>query len=76
MMPACGRSVADLAAGLEDVGEARAAGDGAFAGSLDDGAVGERIAEGDAELDDVGTGIDGGDGHVARAASEGSPAVR
>ena len=58
--------LADVEAGLEDVGEARAAGDGAFAGALDDGAVGERVAEWDAELDDVGAGVDGGDGHVAR----------
>ncbi len=50
---------------LEDVGQADAAGNRAFAGALDDGAVGEGVAEGDAELDHVGAGVDGGEGDGA-----------
>ncbi len=64
-MPALRAGVANLAADAKDVGESRAFGDGALAGALDDGAVGEWVAERDAKLDDVGAGVDGGDGHVA-----------
>ena len=63
--------VADLAADAEDVLETRAAGDGAFGGALDHGAVGEWITERHAELDDVRASVDGGDGHVTRGGEVG-----
>ena len=65
MSPACGRAARSSLCEREDVGEAGAVGDGALAGALDDGAVGEGIGERDAELEDVGAGVDGGERDVA-----------
>ena len=45
--------------------------DGALAGALDDGAVGEGIAEWDAEFEDVGAGVDGGESDVVRGGEVG-----
>ncbi len=60
----------------EHIGDAGSAGHSAFAGALDDRAVGEGIAEGDAELNHVSTGIDCGERDVARDFELGSPAVK
>ena len=62
MRPVWGRSSAQSGGEGEDIAEAGAVLDGALAGALDDGAVGEWIAEGDAELEDVGARVNGGDG--------------
>ena len=40
--------------------------EGALAGALDDGTVGERIAEGNAQLEDVRARVDGGHRDVVR----------
>ena len=63
--PACGRAARSSAASASTSASRGAAGDGAFAGALDDGAVGEWIAEGHAEFDHVGAGVDGGQRDLA-----------
>ena len=60
----CGTPGAKGGGESEYVAEAGAIFDGAFAGALDDGAVGKWIAEGDAELEDVGARVNGGDRDV------------
>ena len=59
MSPACGTRSANLSGQHKHVFETGAAGESAFAGALNDGAVGERIAEGHAEFDHVRARIDG-----------------
>ncbi len=62
---------AQFACERENIGERGAIGDGAMAGALDDGAIGERIAEGNTEFEDVGAGIDGGERDGARGGEVG-----
>ena len=53
---------ANLAGDLEHGGQGGAGLEGALAGALDDGAIGDGVAEGDAELDEIGAAADHG-GH-------------
>ncbi len=64
--PAAGRAARISRASAKHVFEARAAGQGALTGALDDRAVGERIAEGHAQFDHIRAGIDGRNRDFAR----------
>ena len=53
------RVLADLAGDVDNSCQISALREGALAGALDDGAVGDGIAEGNAQFDDVGARLDG-----------------
>ena len=57
--------LADFGGEFQDVLKACAVLEGALAGALDDGSIGERIAEGNAEFDDACACFDGGENDFA-----------
>jgi hypothetical protein len=65
------RVLADFGGKRQHVLQRNAVLEGAFAGALNDRAIGEWIAEGDAKLNDAGTSFDGGENDVARGSEIG-----